>query len=69
MTDRLTGRFEGANVRGEAKVDLLTDHLGGTCALEYAYGNSSGDVAMLAEAKNPVWIGRGTITEVPQSTR
>jgi len=69
VTDRLTGRFEGANVRGQAKVDLLTDHLGGTCALEYAYGNSRGDVAMLAEAKNPVWIGRGTITEVPQSTR
>ncbi len=68
-TDRLTGRFDGANVRGKAKVDLLTEHLGGTCALEYAYGNSSGDVAMLAAAKYPVWIGRGKITEVPETSR
>jgi phosphatidylglycerophosphatase C len=54
----LTGRLDGMNVRGQAKVDLIADHLHGPCLLEYAYGNSSGDAAMLAQAKNPVWVGR-----------
>jgi len=64
-TSRLTGRFDGVNVRGEAKVDLLSQHLGRPCRLEYAYGNSSGDVALLAAARYPVWIGRTPIDERP----
>jgi len=66
-TSRLTGRFDGVNVRGAAKVDMLSQHLGRPCRLEYAYGNSSGDVAMLAAARYPVWIGRTPIDEVPES--
>jgi HAD superfamily hydrolase (TIGR01490 family) len=66
---RLTGRFDGGNVRGAAKVDLLAQHLGRPCELEYAYGNSSGDVAMLAAARNPVWIRRIPMDERPGSDR
>jgi phosphatidylglycerophosphatase C len=57
-TDTLTGRLDGRNVRGEAKVALIAHLLDGPCDLEYAYGNSSGDTAMLAHAKHPVWVGR-----------
>jgi phosphatidylglycerophosphatase C len=64
VTDRLTGRLEGRNVRGEAKVDLLDAHLGGPSALEYAYGNSSGDKAMLARSRYPVWVRRKPMAEL-----
>jgi phosphatidylglycerophosphatase C len=57
-TDTLTGRLDGLNVRGEAKVTLLEKHLGGRCDLAYAYGNSSGDTAMLGRAEHPVRVGR-----------
>jgi phosphatidylglycerophosphatase C len=57
-SDTLTGRLAGMNVRGQAKVKLLEDHLGGRCELAYAYGNSAGDTAMLARAEHPVWVGR-----------
>ena len=68
-TSRLTGRFDGGNVRGAAKVDLLSQCLGRPCRLEYAYGNSSGDVAMLAAARYPVWIGRTPIDAEPGSVQ
>jgi phosphatidylglycerophosphatase C len=54
----LTGRLDGLNVRGEAKASLLDDQVGGRCELEYAYGNSAGDTAMLARARHPVRVGR-----------
>ena len=54
----LTGRLDGLNVRSEAKVTLLEALLGVPCDLAYAYGNSSGDTAMLARAKYPVRVGR-----------
>jgi phosphatidylglycerophosphatase C len=57
-TGVLTGRLDGLNVRGDAKVTLLEDRLGGPCELEYAYGNSGGDTAMLARARHPVRVGR-----------
>jgi|ERR1022692_125955 phosphatidylglycerophosphatase C len=57
----LTGRLDGVNVRGDAKVDLIANLIAGPCILEYAYGNSHGDAAMLARAKHPVWVGRRPI--------
>jgi phosphatidylglycerophosphatase C len=57
----LTGRLDGLNVRSEAKVTLLEDLLGGPCRLAYAYGNSSGDTAMLARAEHPVRVARRPI--------
>lgn len=54
----LTGGLAGPNVRGPAKVDLLAGLLGDEFRLDYAYGNSGGDSAMLARAHNPVWVGR-----------
>jgi phosphatidylglycerophosphatase C len=62
--DVLTGRLAGANVRGDAKVDLIAGHLAGPCNLAYAYGNSSGDTAMLATAMHPVWVGRRHMPEL-----
>jgi phosphatidylglycerophosphatase C len=63
-TDLLTGRLEGRNVRGAAKVDLLDTHLGGAGSLAYAYGNSAGDAAMLAWSRYPVWVRRKPMAEL-----
>lgn len=54
----LTGRFAGVNVRGPAKAELLTHHLGGMTRIGAAYGNTQGDAALLAMAVYPVWIRR-----------
>jgi phosphatidylglycerophosphatase C len=62
-TDVLTGKLDGPNVRGEAKVALLAGHINGPCELDYAYGNSSGDKAMLARARHPVWVGRNLLPD------
>jgi phosphatidylglycerophosphatase C len=64
-SDTLTGRLDGLNVRGQAKVTLLERHLGGSCELAYAYGNSAGDTAMLARAEHPVRVGRRPMTARP----
>jgi phosphatidylglycerophosphatase C len=64
-TDRLTGRLNGSNVRGENKVTCLSEHLGDTYILEYAYGNSSGDSAMLSAARHPIWVGKSVLSPVP----
>jgi phosphatidylglycerophosphatase C len=63
-TALLTGRLDGRNVRGDAKVDLLDAHLGEASTLEYAYGNSGGDKAMLARSRYPVWVGRRPMPEL-----
>ncbi len=60
----LTGRLVGQNVRGAAKVDLLAKLLGDDFRLEYAYGNSSGDTAMLDRARHPVRVGRRALPEL-----
>ncbi len=57
-TGVLTGGLDGPNVRGATKVELLGEMLGPDFRLEYAYGNSRGDTAMLARARHPVWVGR-----------
>jgi phosphatidylglycerophosphatase C len=62
--DTLTGRFDGPNVRGNAKVECITHHIGRPCDLDYAYGNTSGDAAMLARARNPVWVRRRPMPEL-----
>jgi phosphatidylglycerophosphatase C len=53
----LTGRLEGANVRGEEKARIIREQLG-IDNLEFAYGDSAGDAAMLALAKMPVRVSR-----------
>ena len=68
-SDTLTGRLDGRNVRGQAKVALLEDHLGGPCELAYAYGNSAGDTAMLARAEHPVRVGRRSMSPRPTGHR
>lgn len=59
---RLTGRYEGANCRGEEKLARLErwrERLGqaGDVVL-WAYGNSRGDQRMLAAADHPVYVGK-----------
>jgi phosphatidylglycerophosphatase C len=60
----LTGRFDGPNVRGGAKVERIAEHIGRPCDLHYAYGNTGGDAAMLARARNPVWVRRRPMPEL-----
>jgi phosphatidylglycerophosphatase C len=59
----LTGKLAGPNVRGTAKVARLAELLGSGFQLDYAYGNSRGDSAMLARARFPVWVGRRPLAE------
>lgn len=59
--DRLTGRFDGPNCRGEEKVRRLRAVFGPDVRLAAAYGDTSGDTAMLAladEAGFKVFQGR-----------
>ncbi len=56
---RLTGRLARPNVRAEEKAVRLREWWGKRPATElWAYGNSSGDEALLALADHPTWIGR-----------
>ena len=56
---RLTGALAGPNVRGDEKAARLQAWWADRPADElWAYGNSSGDEALLALAHHPTWIGR-----------
>ncbi len=60
----LTGRLDGANCRGPEKVvrlhHWLDQHAGGRGAVHLsAYGDSSGDRELLADADDAHWLGRG----------
>jgi phosphatidylglycerophosphatase C len=55
---RLTGRMAGPNVRGEEKAVRLRAWLGDDACEVWAYGDSSGDDALLAMADHPTWVGR-----------
>ena len=55
---RLTGALAGPNVRAGEKATRLR-HLIGDGAVElWAYGNSSGDDALLAMSDHPTWVGK-----------
>ena len=58
---RLTGRYDGANCRGEEKLRRLEEWMaqrsGGRAPELYAYGNSRGDRRMLARAAHPFDVG------------
>lgn len=55
---RLTGRIEGANVRGAEKVRRLDAWLDGSPAFVWAYGDSAGDRDLWARADRAVRLGR-----------
>jgi phosphatidylglycerophosphatase C len=63
---RLTGRLAGANCRGPEKVRRLhawfDEHTGGRSNVHLtAYGDSSGDRELLADADVAHWAGRGSM--------
>ena len=60
---RYTGRMLGGNCRGVEKARRLRAHLGADTSVLWAYGNGSGDDAMLALAAHPVRVRRGRLTE------
>ena len=60
---RCTGALSGGNCRGIEKVRrlhaYLDEHVGGRAAVElWAYGDSSGDLELLADADHAVWSKR-----------
>lgn len=55
---RLTGALVGPNVRKAEKATRLTAWLAEEPYELWAYGDSSGDVEMLAMAHHPTWVGR-----------
>ncbi|MCL4293792.1 MAG: HAD-IB family hydrolase [Acidimicrobiia bacterium] len=61
---RLTGRFDGPNVRGAEKVRRLREWLGAGAFELWAYGNSIDDEPMLARAEFPHRIGRRPLPPV-----
>lgn len=50
---RITGAFEGENCRGDEKVVRLRARFGPEVHLDAAYGDTGGDLAMLAIADRP----------------
>jgi phosphatidylglycerophosphatase C len=59
--DRMTGRYAGANCRGEEKIRRLRLWMGESgleSASLWAYGNSRGDLRMLRAADTGVNVGR-----------
>ncbi len=55
----VTGELDGGNCRAQAKADRLLALLGGRPGELWAYGDSSGDDALLALADHPVRIRKG----------
>jgi phosphatidylglycerophosphatase C len=55
---RLTGELAGPNVRGAEKARRLDAWLGDRSTFVWAYGDSSGDRALLARADQPISVGR-----------
>lgn len=62
---RLTGRLVGLNVRGAEKVARLRAHIGDENVEVWAYGDSSGDRELLANAAVPVWVRRRDLPPLP----
>ncbi len=58
---RITGRMVDGNCRGDEKATRLRTHMGDAEVVLWAYGNSSGDDAMLALADHPVRVRRGRL--------
>jgi phosphatidylglycerophosphatase C len=62
----LTGRLDGPNCRGPEKVvrlhEWLAQHAGGRTSVHVsAYGDSTGDRELLADADDAHWLGRGVM--------
>jgi phosphatidylglycerophosphatase C len=62
---RLTGRLAGRNCRAEEKVRRLAGLYGDPPVLDWAYGDSPDDRAMLARAAHPVEVGPDALTAAP----
>jgi phosphatidylglycerophosphatase C len=66
---RCTGRLDGPNCRGPEKVRRLHDWLtplgGRGAVVVWAYGDSAGDDALLADADHPVRVGRAIVSVAP----
>lgn len=61
----LTGRLQGPNCRGQAKVDRLLAWAGRRPAELWAYGDSAGDRELLALADHAERVGRSPLPASP----
>lgn len=67
---RATGKLAHGNIRGDAKARALQHLYDGTSLDLWAYGNSTGDVPMLARADHAFWVTRsGEIRAWSESRR
>jgi phosphatidylglycerophosphatase C len=67
---RATGRLLGGNIRGNAKARALAELLDDMSVDLWAYGNSVGDIPMLARADHAFWVTRsGEIRAWSESSR
>lgn len=64
-----TGQIIGANCRGAEKAARLRawcEEAGiDVSSVEYAYGDSAGDIELLGMATNGIWVNKITLAEVP----
>ncbi len=68
--DRFTGHLDGANCRGQEKVRRLREVFGPDLRLAAAYGDTSGDEAMLAIADDAGYkVFNGVPMAAPHETR
>ena len=65
---RLTGRLAGPNCRADEKVRRLAALFGDPPVLDWAYGDSPDDRAMLARATHPVEVGSDALVGGPGVT-
>jgi phosphatidylglycerophosphatase C len=67
--DRYGDRLNGPNCRAEEKrrrLDLWLEERRWAQAEVWAYGDSAGDLELLARADHPVWVNGATISEIPE---
>lgn len=65
----LTGELNGKNCRGEEKASRVRKWCSDSGItsedLVYAYGDSSGDIELLAEFSTPTWVSKVDLEKVP----
>jgi 3-phosphoshikimate 1-carboxyvinyltransferase len=59
---RYTGEMLNGNCRGEEKANRISQLIGSDVMLDYAYGDSSGDKAMLSMARHGIKVGRSDVS-------
>ena len=64
-----SGALDGANMRGPEKARVLDEHLAGSDAVVWAYGDSAGDRELLARADHGILVKGVHVPAAPATDR